>query len=88
MPRGWIPKQTEAERLSAIANETQTIIRVCMAERGIKYDQDLAALIGLSPKTLSIKFKKGTWTQKDLCKVIAALKIPAENAVKMLGVKS
>ena len=88
MARGFRPKPTEAERLAEIAAETVKIIRVFKAERGIEHDKDIAALIGMDPHTLSAKFKNGTWTQKDLCKVISVLKIPAESAVKMLGVKA
>ena len=86
MARGFRPKPTEAERLAEITTETAKIIRIFMIERGVKYDQDLAVLLDMQPKTLSTKFKNGTWTQKELCKAIRVLKIPAESAVKMLGV--
>ena len=87
MARGFRPKPTEAERLAQIAADTSKVIRIFMIERGIEYDKDLAVLLGMYPKTLSAKFKSGSWTQKDLCKAISVLKIPAESAVKMLGVK-
>lgn len=87
MPRGWRPKQTEEERLAAIAEETAKIIKKAMVDCDIAYDKDLAALIGVQQKTLSAKFKNGTWTQENLCRIIAVLKIQPENAVRMLGVK-
>lgn len=88
MPRGWRPKQTEEERLAAVMADTATIIRTAMAQQDIRHMQDLAALIGMKRETLYKKFERNYWTQKDLCKIIAALKIPAGDAVKMLGVKS
>ena len=87
MPRGWKPRPTEKERLEEIGEETKKIIKTAMAAQGIEYDMDLAAMIGANRGTLYAKFKNATWTQKDLCKIIAALKIPASEAVKMLGVK-
>lgn len=88
MPRGWRPPQTEAERLDNIAAETTKIIKIAMVEQGVEYDQDLAGMIGMNRATLAAKFKSGSWTQRDLCKVISVLKIRPESAVKMLGVKA
>lgn len=87
MPRGWRPKPTEKERLDAVAAETETIIRTAMAQQGIRHMQDLAALIGMKRSTLYQKIERKYWTQRDLCSIITALKIPASDAVKMLGVK-
>lgn len=86
MPRGWKPKPTEAERMQGIADETARIIRANSALCGIRHDQDVAAGIGVSRSTFASKMKSGTFTQKDLIKIIAFLKIPATDAAKMLGV--
>lgn len=87
MPRGWKPKLTEAERLESVGTETNKIIRIFMIERDIKYDIQLADMVGINRGTFSAKMKNGTWTQRDLCKIVAALKIPACDAAKMLGVR-
>lgn len=87
MPRVKLQKPTEEERLASIAAETSKTIRVAMARREIDYVIDLAAMIGMTNSTLSSKLKNGSWTQKDLCKLVSVLKIPPEEAVKMLGVR-
>ena len=88
MPRGWRPKQTEEERICAVAADTEVIIRTAMAQQGVRHTQDLAAMIGMKRCTLYKKFESKHWTQHDLCRIVAALKIPASDAVKMLGVKA
>jgi len=87
MPRVKLQKPTEAERLASIAADTQKVIRRAMIERDVPYMIDLAALIGMRNQTLSLKLKTGSWTQKDLCRLVAALHIPPEEAVRMLGVR-
>lgn len=87
MPRGWKPKQTEAERICSVQEETRNIIEHAMIDRGVKHKKDLAELIDMVPQTLSAKFKSGSWSQQDLCRIISALKIAPENAVRMLGVR-
>lgn len=85
MPRVKLQKPTEEERILSIADETRKIIRQAMIERGVEYMIDLAALIGMGNGTLSAKLKTGSWTQKDLCKLVSALHIPPEEAVRMIG---
>jgi len=87
MPRVKLQKPTEAERLASIAADTSKIIRQAMIERDVPYIIDLAALIGMGNSTLSLKLKTGSWTQKDLCRLVTALHIPPEEAVRMLGVR-
>lgn len=87
MPRVKLQKPTEAERLNAIAEETGKVIRMAMVRQGIPYVIDLADMIGMANATLGAKFKNGSWTQKDLCKLVSVLHIPPEEAVKMLGVR-
>lgn len=87
MPKGWTPRPTEEERLAMIAAETTKIIKIAMIERNVEYDQDLADMIGMQRGTLSAKMKRGTWTQRDLCKIVAALKISGNDAARMLGTK-
>lgn len=88
MPRVKLQKPSEAERLSAIAEETGKIIRMAMVRQGIPYVIDLAALTGIANATLGAKFKSGSWTQRDLCRLVSVLKIPPEEAVRMLGVRT
>lgn len=87
MPRVKLQKQSETERLNSIAAETGRIIRMAMIRQEIPYMIDLAGMISMANATLAAKLKSGSWTQKDLCKLVSVLKIPPEDAVKMLGVR-
>ena len=84
--RGWRPPPTEAERLAAVERETTRIIKTAMILNDIKYDIELADKVGICRATLSAKFRRGAWTQEDLCKIVAALKIPADDAMRMIGI--
>ena len=85
MPRGWMPKPTEAEKLDAAKKNISDIIDHAKINQGIKYDKDLAEMIGISRGTFSAKKRCGTWSFEDLYKLRAALKLSAETAAKMLG---
>ena len=85
MPRGWRPKPTEAEKLDAAKKNISDIIDHAMIDQGIRYDKDLAEMIGISRGTFSAKKRDGTWTFKELYKLRAALKLSTETAAKMLG---
>lgn len=85
MPRVRRMKPSEEERLAAIAEETGRTIKMAMVRQDVRYMIDLAGLIRMDHRTLSAKLKKGTWTQKDLIKIITILKIPPEDAARMLG---
>lgn len=87
MPRAKLQRPTEEERLAAIAKETSKIIRAAMVRWEIYHIVDLAALVNMDYRTLSYKFKNGSWTQKDLCRMDSVLKFSSEEAVKMLGVR-
>lgn len=73
--------------MNSIAEETSKIVRLAMVRRDIPYIIDLAGMIGMGNSTLAAKLKTGSWTQKDLCKLVSVLKIPPEEAVRMLGVR-
>jgi len=81
-----LQRPTEAERLASIAADTSKIIRQAMIRRDVPYLIDLAALTGMGNSTLSLKLKTRSWTQKDLYRLVTALRIPPEEAVRMLGV--
>ena len=85
MPRGWKPKPTEEEKLEAAKKNISDIIDHTMIDQGIRYDKDLAEMIGISRGTFSAKKRDGTWTFKELYKLRAALKLSTETAAKMLG---
>lgn len=87
MPRVKLQKPTEEEQMNSIAEETSKIVRLAMVRRDIPYIIDLAGMIGMGNSTLAAKLKTGSWTQKDLCKLVSVLKIPPEEAVRMLGVR-
>ena len=85
MPRGWRPKPTEAEKLEAAKKNVADIIDHAKIDQGIRYDKDVAEMIGLSRATFAAKKKSGTWTFEDLYKLRVALKLSAEATAKMIG---
>ena len=85
MPRGWRPKPTEEEKLEAAKKNVADIIDHAKINQGIKYDKDVAEMIGISRGTFSAKKRDGTWSFEELYKLRAALKLSAETAAKMLG---
>ena len=85
MPRGWRPKPTEEEKLEAAKKNISDIIDHAKIDQGIKFDKDVAEMIGLSRATFAAKKKSGTWTFKDLYNLRVALKLSPETAAKMLG---
>ena len=85
MPRGWRPKPTEEEKLEAAKKNIADIIDHAKIDQGIKFDKDVAEMIGLSRGTFSAKKRDGTWSFEELYKLRAALKLSAETAAKMLG---
>ena len=85
MPRGWRPKPTEAEKLEAAKKNVADIIEHAKIDQGIRYDKDVAEMIGLSRATFAAKKKSGTWTFEDLYKLRVALKLSAEATAKMIG---
>ncbi len=86
MPRVKRQKLSEEERLTAIAAETSKIVRLAMVRQDIPFLIDLAGMIGIANATLSAKLKTGSWTRKDICKLVSVLRIPPEGAARMLGV--
>lgn len=88
MPKVKLVKPTEAERLTAVSKETAKLIRQYMIEREIKYDMEMADMIEMNRGTFSSKMKEGTWTQRDLCRIVKALRIPADEALRMLGMSA
>ena len=85
MPRGWRPKPTEADKLEAAKKNIADIIEHAKIDQGIRYDKDVAEMIGLSRATFAAKKKSGTWTFEDLYKLRVALKLSAEATAKMIG---
>lgn len=86
MPRVKMQKLSEEERLTAIAAETSKIVRLAMVRQDIPFLIDLAGMIGIANATLSAKLKTGSWMRKDICKLVSVLRIPPEEAARMLGV--
>ena len=85
MPRGWRPKPTEAEKLEAAKKNISDIIDHAKIDQGIRYDKDVAEMIGLSRGTFAAKKKSGAWNFEDLYRLRAVLKLSPETAAKMLG---
>lgn len=85
MPRGWRPKPTEAEKLEAAKKNIADIIDHAKIDQGIKFDKDVAEMIGISRGTFSAKKRDGTWSFEDLYRLRAVLKLSPETAAKMLG---
>ena len=87
MPKTKLGRDPAEHRRQELARTTEKIIRHAMAERDIKYFQDVANMIGVSKGTFTKKIKSGYWTQMDLLLIVSVLKIPAREAIKLLGVK-
>lgn len=85
MPRGWRPKPTEEEKLEAAKKNVADIIDHAKIDHGIRYDKDVAEMIGLSRGTFAAKKKSGAWTFEDLYKLRIALKLSQETTARMLG---
>ena len=85
MPRGWRPKPTEEEKLEAAKKNIADIIDHAKIDQGIKFDKDVAEMIGLSRATFAAKKKSGAWNFEDLYRLRVALKLSQETAAKMLG---
>ena len=85
MPRGWRPKPTEEEKLDAAKKSIADIIDHAKIDQGIKFDKDVAEMIGLSRATFAAKKKSGAWNFEDLYRLRVALKLSPETAAKMLG---
>ena len=85
MPRGWRPKPTEEEKLDAAKKNVADIIDHAKIDQGIKFDKDVAEMIGLSRATFAAKKKSGAWNFEDLYRLRVALKLSPETAAKMLG---
>ena len=85
MPRGWRPKPTEEEKLEAAKKNIADIIDHAKIDQGIKFDKDVAEMIGLSRATFAAKKKSGAWNFKDLYRMRSVLKLSPETAAKMLG---
>ena len=85
MPRGWRPKPTEEEKLEAAKKNVADIIDHAKIDQGIKFDKDVAEMVGMSRATFAAKKKSGTWTFEDLYKLRVALKLSAEATAKMIG---
>ena len=85
MPRGWRPKPTEEEKLEAAKKNIADIIDHAKIDQGIRYDKDLAEMIGLSRGTFAAKKKSGTWTFEELYKLRIVLKLSPETTAKMIG---
>lgn len=85
MPRGWRPKPTDEEKLEAAKKNVADIIDHAKIDQGIKFDKDVAEMIGLTRGTFSSKKRDGTWSFEELYKLRAVLKLSPETAAKMLG---
>ena len=87
MPRvnlGKDPIELQRERL---ADTTAKIIRKAMIDRNMRYGKDVAELVKMNRNTFSYKMRSGSWSQMDLMLLVSALKIPADDALQLLGVR-
>lgn len=82
--RGWRPPLTEVEKMAAMKASTEKIIRKAMINMDLRDIKDLAAIAGYKQDAFYKKFQHQNWTQADLCRLVSALKIPAEEAVQLV----
>lgn len=86
LPKSWRPQPTKEEIFLETWAATNKIIRKAMVEQGVRYDKTLAEMIGLEKHQLSKSMNmRRPWTFSDLCSIVSVLKIPGEDAGRMLG---
>ena len=83
MPRVNLCLDPRAERQEA----TRRIIRRGMAEQGIRYDTELAGKMGIPRPSFSRKMKDCSWTLDELAGICKTLRLTADDAAVMLGIK-
>lgn len=83
MPRVNLCRDPDKERREA----TRRIIRRGMADQGYRYDKDLAARAGISTAAFSRKMRDCSWSLDELSDLCKILRLTAEDAAAMLGVK-
>lgn len=86
LPKSWRPQPTKEEIFRETWAATNKIIRKAMIEQGVRYDKTLGEMIGLEKHMVSKSMNlKRPWTFCELCDIVSALKIPGEDAARMLG---
>ena len=83
MPRVNLGRDLTKERQEA----TSKIIRMAMIRQGITKQADIAVRFGRSQQWFSQKLKKGNWSLEDMVKLCKILKLSADDAAVILGVK-
>lgn len=87
MPRVNLGKDPIALQRERLADTTAKIIRKAMIDRNMRYGKDVADLVKMNRNTFAYKMRAGSWSQMDLMLLVAALKIPADDALQLLGVR-
>lgn len=60
-------------------------IRKAMANKDIRHDKDLAAMLGISPTALSKRLNYGGWSDVELWQVFRILEFTADEIVTAMG---
>ena len=60
-------------------------IRKAMANKDIRHDKDLAAMLGMSQPSLSKRLNYGGWSDVELWRLFRALEFSAEEIVTAMG---
>ena len=83
MPRVNLGRDPRAERQEA----TRRIIRRGMAEQGMRYDMELAGKVSISRPAFSRKMRDCTWSLDELSRICKTLRLTADDAAVILGIK-
>lgn len=83
MPRVNLGRDPTRERQEA----TRRIIRRGMVEQGYNRQADIASKIGMSQPSFSTKLRASSWSLEEMAKLCKALKLTADDATAILGIK-
>ena len=83
MPRVTLARDLDQER----RDETRKIIRRGMINQGIAKHSDMASRLGYSQQWFSHKLQFSNWTLEDMVKLCKILKLSADDAAVILGVR-
>ena len=64
------------------------IIAIAMAYAGVRTQAALGVMLGMSRATLSKRMNHGGWSYEEVCRLVRVLKLSADDAAALLGVKA
>jgi len=65
--------------------ELCTVIRICMARKGIRTQNELGTLLHLAPSQISKRMHSGGWSAEELWRLIFVLEPTPEELLRMVA---